>query len=104
MTYTARIPLAFWKVCCLRRQDGSLSATAFTLGQEDVTDLPGFEEEFEVAETQITIADLADLTGLDFGSLVQHDHFASADNREHWRSALQPAHVESNLFATMTIS
>lgn len=78
MTYTARIPLAFWKVCCLRRQDGSLSATAFTLGQEDVTDLPGFEEAFDVAETQVTIADLADLTGLDFGSLVQHDHFASS--------------------------
>lgn len=78
MTYTARIPLAFWKVCCLRRQDGSLSATAFTLGQEDVTDLPGFEEAFDVAETQITLADLADLIGLDFGSLVQHDHFASS--------------------------
>lgn len=78
MTYTARIPLAFWKVCCLRRQDGSLSATAFTLGQEDVTNLPGFEEAFDVAEAQITIAELADLTGLGFDSLVQHDHFASS--------------------------
>jgi endonuclease G, mitochondrial len=78
MDYTARIPLAFWKVCVLRRQDGSLSATAFTLGQEEVTDLPGFQEAFDVAETQVTIADLADLTGLNFGSLVQHDHFATS--------------------------
>jgi endonuclease G, mitochondrial len=77
MNYTARIPLAFWKVCVLRREDGSLSATAFTLGQEDVTDLPGFEEKFEVAEAQTTLADLTDLTGLDFGPLVAHDHFAN---------------------------
>ena len=42
--YTALISLAFWKVCCLRRADGSLAATAFTLGPEDITDLPGFAE------------------------------------------------------------
>jgi endonuclease G len=77
MDYTARIPLAFWKVCCLRRADGSLSATAFTLGQEDIADLPGFEEKFDVAAAQVTLADLEDLTGLDFGVLTQHDHFAS---------------------------
>jgi endonuclease G len=78
MDYTARIPLAYWKVCCLRREDGSLSATAFTLGQEDITDLPGFEEVFDVAAAQVTLADLKDLTGLDFGPLMQHDHFASS--------------------------
>lgn len=76
MDYVARIPIAFWKVCCLRREDGSLSATAFTLGQEDVTDLPGFEEVFDVAAAQVTLAELKDLTGLDFGPLMQHDHFA----------------------------
>lgn len=77
MDYTARIPLAFWKVCVLRREDDSISATAFTLGQEDVTDLPGFEEKFEVSEAQITLAELEELTGLDFGPLVAHDHFAA---------------------------
>ncbi len=76
MNYTARIPLAFWKVCCLRREDGSLSATAFTLGQEDIVDLPGFEEKFDVTTAQVTLAHLEQLTGLRFGVLNQHDHFA----------------------------
>jgi endonuclease G len=76
MTYKTRIPLAFWKVCCLRRHDGSLSATGFKLGQEDITKLPGFEEKFDVAAAQVTIAELEALTGLDFGVLKQHDHFA----------------------------
>jgi endonuclease G, mitochondrial len=76
MNYTTRIPVAFWKVCCLRRQDGSLAATGFKLGQEDITDLPGFEEKFDVIAAQVTIAELAELTGLNFGVLTQHDHFA----------------------------
>jgi endonuclease G len=77
MNYTARVPLAFWKVCVLRRQDGTLAATGFTLGQEDITDLPGFEEKFDVTTAQVTIADLEQLTGLGFGTLSQHDHFAA---------------------------
>lgn len=76
MNYTARIPLAFWKVCCLRRQDGTLSATGFKMSQEDITALPGFEEKFDVGMAQVTIQELEDLTGLDFGILAQHDHFA----------------------------
>jgi endonuclease G len=78
MNYTARIPLAFWKVCCLRRADGSLSATAFTLRQEDITELPGFEEKFDVSTAQVTLAHLEKLTGLDFGTLTEHDHFADS--------------------------
>ena len=77
MDYIARIPLAFWKVCVLRRADGSLSATAFTLGQEDITNLAGFEEKFDVSAAQVTLADLEHLTGLDFGVLIQHDHFGA---------------------------
>jgi DNA/RNA endonuclease G (NUC1) len=76
MSYTARIPLAFWKVCVLRRQNGTLAATGFKLGQEDITDLPGFEEKFDIGVAQVTIAELQGLTGLDFGVLAQHDHFA----------------------------
>jgi endonuclease G, mitochondrial len=78
MNYTARIPLAFWKVCCLRRANGTLAATAFKLGQEDITELPGFEEKFDIGVAQITVADLQKLTGLDFGVLAQHDHFAES--------------------------
>jgi endonuclease G len=76
MNYSLRIPLTFWKVCCLRRQDGSLAATGFKLGQEDITNLPGFEEKFDVGVAQVAISDLEDLTGLDFGVLTKHDHFA----------------------------
>jgi endonuclease G len=76
MSYTAKIPIAFWKVCCLRRQDGSLAATGFKLGQEDITSLPGFEERFDIGMAQVTISDLEKLTGLNFGILTKHDHFA----------------------------
>jgi endonuclease G len=80
MDYSARIPLGFWKVCCLRRKDGTLAATGFKLGQEDITDLPGFEEKLDVTTAQVAIADLQKLTGLDFGVLTSHDHFAQGGN------------------------
>lgn len=76
MNYRARIPLAFWKICCLRRQDGSLSATGFKLSQQDISELPGFEERFDVFAAQVTIAELENLTGLKFGVLTRYDHFA----------------------------
>ena len=77
MNYSARIPLSFWKVCCLKRQDGTLSATGFKLGQEDITKLPGFAERFDITVAQVAIADLEKLTGLSFGVLTKHDHFAA---------------------------
>lgn len=76
MTYSVRCPLQFWKVCVLVREDGSPSATGFVLGQDDIKDLPGFEETFDVAATQIKIADLESRTGLDFGKIKELDHFA----------------------------
>jgi endonuclease G len=75
MNYTVRCPLQFWKVCVLIRESGTPSATAFILGQEEIKDLPGFEEAFNVAATQIKIADLEKQTGLNFGDLKKHDHF-----------------------------
>lgn len=76
MTYSVRCPLQFWKVCVLIRRDGTPSATGFVLGQDDIRDLPGFEEAFDVAATQIKIADLEKRTGLDFGKVKTFDHFA----------------------------
>jgi len=76
MNYSVRCPLQFWKVCILIRRDGTPSATGFVLGQEDIRDLPGFEEAFDVAATQIKISDLEGRTGLDFGDLKKFDHFA----------------------------
>jgi endonuclease G len=77
MNYSVRCPLQFWKVCVLIKQDGTPSATGFVLGQEDIQNLPGFEEAFDVAATQIRLADLEERTGLDFGNVKKFDHFAA---------------------------
>jgi endonuclease G, mitochondrial len=76
MKYSVRCPLQYWKVCVLIRRDDTPAATGFILGQEDIQDLPGFEAVFDVAATQIKIADLEKKTGLDFGRLRELDHFA----------------------------
>jgi endonuclease G len=76
MNYSVRCPLQFWKVCVLIRQDGTSAATGFVLGQEEIQNLPGFEESFDVAAAQIRIADLETRTGLNFGRLRDLDHFA----------------------------
>jgi endonuclease G, mitochondrial len=76
MKYSVRCPLQYWKVCVLIRRDDTPAATGFILGQEDIQDLPGFEAVFDVAATQIKIADLEKKTGLDFGHLRDFDHFA----------------------------
>jgi len=77
MNYSVRCPLQFWKVCVLVRQNGTPSATGFVLGQGDIQNLPGFEAVFDVAATQIRIADLEERTGLDFGKIKDFDHFAA---------------------------
>jgi endonuclease G, mitochondrial len=76
MDYSVRCALQYWKVCVLVRDDGSVSATAFLLNQSEIQDLPGFEETFDVAATQVKISDLEGKTKLSFGDLNQHDHFA----------------------------
>jgi endonuclease G len=76
MDYSVRCPLQYWKVCVLVRDDGSVSATAFLLNQSEIQDLPGFEETFDVAATQVKISDLERKTKLSFGELKKHDHFA----------------------------
>jgi len=76
MEYSVRCPLQFWKVCVLVRQDDSLAATGFLLGQNEISDLPGMTEAFEVGLAQVTIGDLEKKTGLKFGELAKHDHFA----------------------------
>jgi endonuclease G, mitochondrial len=77
MNYSVRCPLQFWKICVLIRRDGTPSATGFVLGQDDIQNLPGFEEAFDVAATQISVADLEERTGLDFGDIKKFDHFAA---------------------------
>ena len=76
MDYSVGCPLKFWKVCVLIRADGTPSATGFILAQEEIQQLPGFEEAFDVGAAQIKISDLEKRTGLSFGDLTKHDHFA----------------------------
>jgi endonuclease G, mitochondrial len=76
MDYSVRCPIQFWKVCVLIRENGTPSATAFVLGQEDITGLPGFEAVFDVAAAQVKLVDLEEKTGLNFGDLKKYDHFA----------------------------
>jgi endonuclease G len=77
MNYSVRCPSEFWKIGVLIRRDDTPSATGFVLGQEDIQNLPGFEEAFDVAATQISLADLEERTGLDFGDIKKFDHFAA---------------------------
>ena len=77
MDAPVRIPLEFWKVCALIREDGTLSATAFILTQDDITELPGFEKFLDVKEVQTTIANVEKRTGLQFPVLRDHDHIAA---------------------------
>lgn len=76
MSMRVRIPVAFWKVCVIVRQDGTLAATAFVMDQNDITELPGFEERFDVMAVQRTVAELEQETGFDFGFLRDHDPMA----------------------------
>ncbi len=76
MDAPVRVPLEFWKVCALVREDGTLSATAFILSQDDITSLPGFEAFLDVKEVQTTIRNVEKRTKLKFPVLRDNDHLA----------------------------
>ncbi|HYJ89498.1 MAG TPA: DNA/RNA non-specific endonuclease [Pyrinomonadaceae bacterium] len=81
MEAPVRIPLEFWKVCALVRENGTLSATAFILSQADITELPGFEAFLNVSEVQTTVKNVEELTGLKFPVLRDNDHIASGGTK-----------------------
>jgi endonuclease G, mitochondrial len=73
------IPTRFWKVAVMPSKRGGLVATAFVVNQEDLI-RPLFEaatEEATKAEVaqlfQVRVRKVEDLTGLDFGTLRDHD-------------------------------
>lgn len=77
MAYSVQCPLHFWKLCVLIRQsDSQPSATAYILGQQEITDLPGFQESFDLTAAQVTVAELAQRTNLDFSPLLAYDRLA----------------------------
>jgi endonuclease G, mitochondrial len=73
------IPTRFWKVVAMPSKRGRLVATAFVVSQEDLI-RPLFEAAAEVATTeevaqlfQVRVRKVESLTGLDFGTLRDHD-------------------------------
>jgi endonuclease G len=74
-----RIPTAYWKVVAmLRTEDGRLSVTGYVVSQADlVTNL-----EFaygQVRTYQVPVAQIASMTGLDFGPLAEADPLAAEE-------------------------
>ena len=72
-----QLPRQFWKVVAMAKQGGELSATAYLLSQEQL--IQGLEvapEAFSYGAYrtyQVPVAQIQDLTGLSFGSLVDAD-------------------------------
>jgi endonuclease G len=67
-----QLPLDFWKVAVMVKDDGTLSATAYTLSQRDL--VTGLEFVFgEFRTYQIRLRQVEEWTGLDFGELRNFD-------------------------------
>jgi endonuclease G, mitochondrial len=67
-----RVPLEFWKVVVMVKDDGKLSATAYKLSQVDL--VTGLEFVFGQFRTyQVRIRDVEEWTKLDFGELRDFD-------------------------------
>jgi DNA/RNA endonuclease G (NUC1) len=67
-----QLPLDFWKVVVMVKDDGTLSATAYTLSQRDL--VTGLEFVFGQFRTyQIRLRQVEEWTGLDFGELRNFD-------------------------------
>lgn len=67
-----RVPLEFWKIVVMVKDDGKLSATAYKLSQVDL--VTGLEFVFGQFRTyQVRIRDVEEWTQLDFGALRDFD-------------------------------
>ena len=77
-----QLPRQFWKLVCMVKETGQLSATAYLLSQEDL--IEGLEalEEFEYGAYktfQVPIERVEKLTELDFGPLRDADPLAGLE-------------------------
>ncbi|WP_051580917.1 DNA/RNA non-specific endonuclease [Pseudonocardia acaciae] len=69
-----RLPLAFWKIAVFRRPAGELAASAYALEQAAlIHELPDLEAAFDAGMYRVTLAELGERTGLDFGYLAAHE-------------------------------
>jgi endonuclease G len=71
----ALVPLAFWKVVAIVTDDGRPSATAYRVSQEK--ELQDLEFVYAGYKTyQISVQQVMDDAGVDFGELVEYDGFS----------------------------
>jgi endonuclease G len=69
-----RLPVDYWKVAALVKDDDTKVAAAFIVSQSDlIGDATDLEERFEPQLFQVPIVDVEKLTGLKFGSLREFD-------------------------------
>ena len=79
---SVKVPMQFWKIL-VRMDNGSLLATALLADQSKrITKLPeglyvreAFDDMSKIIEYQTSVREIEKLTGLNFGSLRQHDTF-----------------------------
>ncbi|MDN7244608.1 DNA/RNA non-specific endonuclease [Planococcus shenhongbingii] len=75
-----QIPVEFWKVAVMKKEDGSLSVTAYLQSQENlIGDLEFVYGGFQTY--QVAVAEIEQLTGLDFGELRNYDALAASTVR-----------------------
>ncbi len=76
-----RVPMQYWKLVVMRKENGDLSATAYILSQADM--VTSFEFTFgEFRTYQLPITELEALTKLDFGELRNFDPKRSQEGPE----------------------
>jgi endonuclease G, mitochondrial len=69
-----RLPLAFWKVIVYDRADGTLATAAYSLEQAKlVEEMLRTRAMFDPGTYRITLAELGERTGLDFGYLAEFE-------------------------------
>jgi endonuclease G, mitochondrial len=74
-----RIPAEFWKVVVIVKDDGALSATAYLQTQKNL--VQNLEFAYGKYETyQVPVAQIEELTGIDFGKLREHDPIANIES------------------------
>jgi len=80
--FGAAIPLDYWKVVAMRKRDGSLSATAYLLSQEELVRTRGEFVFGPYKAFQVPVGEIERRTGLSFGNLREHDALRAARGLE----------------------
>jgi endonuclease G len=74
-----QLPAEFWKVVVMRKPDGLLSATAYLQTQKNL--IEDLEFAYGAYKTyQVPVSRIESITGLDFGTLRDHDPIADTES------------------------